>query len=120
MGFAINLRSDLRRMSDTELTALLARCWERHDAAKALASSFKLIASYRGFIRHPTAYPLISVLRVGSAFTWSMGLAVGFGFEGAISPPYRAIMKMHLALCDIADINDELARRNGRRTPGGV
>jgi len=111
MSFAINLRSDLRRMSDAELAALLARCWERHDAAQALASPFALSASSRGFIRHPAAYPLISVLRVSLGITWSMGLAFGFGLESLLFPSYRALMNMHLSLCDIADINDELERR---------
>jgi hypothetical protein len=115
MGFGINLRSDLRRMTDVELAALLARCWERRDTACSRVPQFTLAASYRGLIRHPTAYPFISVLRTGYGITWSIGVAFFYSLESVISPCTRAIMNMHLALCDIADINDELRRRKAKR-----
>ena len=111
MSFGINLRFDLKKLSDAQLANLLEQAWQRHDAAKARQSLWDLQYSSRGFIRHPLAYPFISVLRYGTGFLFTMGLAISYSLDSLISPSSRAVMQMHLALCDIADVMDELGRR---------
>jgi hypothetical protein len=62
--------------------------------------------SARGLIRHPLAYPFISVFAVKGPFpTFWFGPAIGLFFT-----PVR---KMHLNLCEIRDIGDEIERRMG-------
>jgi hypothetical protein len=115
----LNLRSDLKRASDADFAALLDASWQRHDAAKDAVPSFqRLTASYRGPIRHPLAYPFISLLRFGAggALTLHIGLAFSHSIAGLFLPWERAVMQMHLALCDIADITDELKRRTLRKS----
>jgi hypothetical protein len=115
MDFGINLRFDLKALSDSQLAELLERSWQRHDAAKAGTASYRLLYSGRGPVRHPSAYPFISVLRYGSGLGWSMGPAISCCIAGLISSQLRAVMQMHLAMCDIADVTDELQRRLLRR-----
>ena len=115
MGFGINLRFDLKALSDTELAELLERSWQRHDAGNAGTASYKLLHSGRGPIRHSSAYPFVSMLRYGSGSGWRMGPAISCSMAGLMSSQLRAVMQMHLALCDIADVTDELQRRLLRR-----
>lgn len=111
MGLGINLRFDLMRLSDTQLAALLDECWQRYEAARESAAPLVVLSSGRGLIRHAWAYPFVSVLMYGRSFLWAFGLAVECSLAGLISARDRAIMQMHLALCDIADIEDEIRRR---------
>jgi hypothetical protein len=114
MGWGVNLRFDLKRLSDFQLAALLERSWQRFETAKSRAKSYTLRASARGPIRHSWAYPFISILNYGLA-SWDMTLAFHPSISALFSLEDRAIMNMHLALCDIADITDELQRRASRR-----
>jgi hypothetical protein len=81
------------------------------------ASPLTLEHSDRGPIRHPLAYRVISVMSDSRGFFFLDGLDFAFVYSAAafLSSRHRAIMHMHLSLCDIADINDEIARRVSRR-----
>ena len=52
----VNLRFDLKRLSDLQLAALLERSWQRFETAKSSAKSYTLRASARGPINHPWAF----------------------------------------------------------------
>jgi len=116
MRFGVNLRFDLKRLSDAQLAALLESAWERYETARTMARPYRLRSSARGPIHHPLAYPFLSILsysvRPGS---WSVEPAFLCSIGGLISSRTRAMMHMHLALCDIADVTDELRRRGTRR-----
>jgi hypothetical protein len=116
MSLGLNLRFDLRKQSDAHLAALLQRCWERYQAGEQAAAPVSLKTSWRGPIRHPLAYPFISFLTFGYGIGMRGGLAVSLSLGGAIDRRLGAVINMHLALCDIADINDELNRRKRRVT----
>jgi hypothetical protein len=109
MSWGVNLRFDLKRLNDQQLAALLENSWQRFETAKSSAKSYTLRASARGPIRHPWAYPFISILNYGLA--WDMTLAFNVSIAALFSRENSAIMNMHLALCDIADIMDEIRRR---------
>jgi hypothetical protein len=115
----VNLRFDLKRLSDLQLAALLERSWQRFETAESRAKSYTLRASARGPINHPWAYPFISILNYGLA-PWNMTLAFNLSIAALFSVENRAIMHMHLALCDIADVTDELQRRALRRRRLGL
>jgi hypothetical protein len=103
---SINLRGDLAKLSDEELAARLTSAWERHQAAEHTAAGTKIWYSRRGPIRHPWAYYFLSVLGVSGRGGMSLGLG-----------PFirRGYMGMHLALCEIRDIEDEIQRRVERK-----
>jgi hypothetical protein len=111
MRFGLDLRFDLKRLSEAQLGALLDDCWCRYEAAKSRAVH-PLYYSARGPVRHRWAYAFSSLLRYGSAWP---GPAVCVSVESLISRESQAVLHMHLALCDIADISDELQRRVARR-----
>src|SRR5262245_30340616 len=104
MSLSINLRGDLAKLSDEELAARLAAAWERHRAAEnSTPGDFNIWYSQRGPIKHPWAYRLFSVMGVSSRW-WFISLRVGPGVG-------HGPMGMHLALCEILDIHDEIQRR---------
>jgi hypothetical protein len=112
MDLSINLRDDLAKLSDEELVARLDAAWERHRAAEnSTPSDFKLWYSQRGPIRHPWGHYLFSVMGVSSRW-WFMSLRLGPVIGPVIG---RGPMGMHLALCEIQDIQDEIQRRVDRK-----
>jgi hypothetical protein len=117
MGFGINLRLGLKWASDKRLAAKLEDAWHRFEAAKCIAAPLKLEHSDRGPIRHPLAYRFISVVSDSRGLFFLDGLDFAFVYSAAavLSSRHGAIMHMHLALCDLADIHDEIARRVSRR-----
>src|SRR5262249_46936785 len=109
MGLSINLRGDLAKLSNAELAARLDQAWQAHEAAKDRVPQFKIWCSRRGPIRHPWAYRMLSVVGVdGPGLTFYLGLG-----------PFLRLswMDVHLTLCEIRDLNDEIERR-ARRTTG--
>jgi hypothetical protein len=103
MRFTINLRGDLVKLSDAELAIRLEQAWQRYNAAREReAAATKLWYSRRGPLRHPWAYRLLSVVGV------SNGFGMYFGLGQLIR---RGYMDMHLTLCEIRDLNDEIGRR---------
>ena len=109
MGLSINLRRDLAKLSDGELAARLEHAWHAHQAAKDSVPQCNVWYSRRGPIRHPWAYRMVSVVDVSGP-----GLSFYFG-----SGPFLRMswMDVHLTLCEIRDLNDEIERR-ARRTTG--
>ena len=102
MGFAINLRGDLAKLSDAELAGRLEAAWKSHDEAAA-ASRVKLRYSRRGPLRHPWAYRFLSVVGLqGPGFSYYLGLSPFLRFDA---------VGQHLALCEVKDLTDEIERR---------
>jgi len=107
MGFSINLRGDLAKLSDAELATRLDEAWQTYTALQAKFPRRKLSYSERGLIRHPLAYRFLSVLGVSGP---------GYGYFGTapnvIGPKY---WHPHLILCDIRDLTDEAQHRIDKR-----
>jgi hypothetical protein len=108
---SINLRSDLASMSDAQLAERLEHTWQMHSQAEAEARPLTLAASFRGPVRHPLAYLFISWLGVRHGFAGSFGLSFSYSIQGLLSERQRALMRIHLSLCEACDIVDEIARR---------
>src|SRR5262245_20937060 len=98
MGFSINLRGDLAKLSDAELAARLDDAWQAYRNIEAKFPRVKLWCSYRGPVRHPWAYRFLSVLGISGS---------GFGYFGSapllVGPKYG---HPHLTLCEIRDLTD--------------
>jgi hypothetical protein len=103
-------------MSDAQLAKRLERIWQDYSQAEAEAWPYKLVASFRGPFRHPSAYPFFSWVGVGSALSFNFGPSFEFSIAGLLSKRSRALMRMHLTLCEARDITDEIKRRVGRST----
>ena len=109
MRFSINLRGDLAKLSDAKLLERLKMAWQAYEAAdeKLKGRKTSLWWSSRGLIRHPWAYRWLSWVGIsGPAFTFFVGWYP--------APPRDAVMAMHLAFCEIRDIQDEFERRRPR------
>lgn len=115
MRLSINLRFDLKRLTDAELSETLEFAWQRFELAKAAAAPYALSYSWRGPVRHRIAYPICSMLSSEAGFLPSFGLAVEWGIEAIFLRKTQAVLHMHLAICDISDISDEIRRRSAPR-----
>ena len=113
MKFAIDLRSDLRQLDDAELAARSEEGWAEYRETRGKVTIERLRWSSRGPIRHPFAYPVTSFLSYSGPFYWKGGLALGTSLMSLLpgGSRFRALMRMHLALCEIRDVMDEIERR---------
>jgi len=115
MALSINLRFDLKKLGDSQLADRLRRAVHDQESAAAAASPHRLKWSSRGLIRHPSAYPVLSVMRCSS---FDIGLAFGSWIGGEVLgiTAISRLLKLHLAICEVRDIMDELRRRGYRAT----
>jgi hypothetical protein len=99
-------------MSSAQLAERLEHTWKMHRRAEAEALPLELWGSFRGPVRQRSAYPFISWLgaRVGF-FLLSFGPSFFYSIEGLFSEKHRALMRVHLSLCEARDIIDEIKRR---------
>jgi hypothetical protein len=115
MPFSINLRGDLAKLSDAALVERVEKAWRDYEAADGKPRRGELVGSWNGPIRHPLAYRFMSMI------DWRLGLARRMApiaeFSIASLLGFRAPpeIDMHLALCEIRDLTDELERRVVRR-----
>ena len=115
-ALSLNLRHDLKMMSDAQLGERLERIWQDYSQAEAEAWPYKLLASFRGPFRHPSAYLFFSWVGVGTAAFFTFGPSFGFSIGGLLSKRFHTFMRMHLTFCEARDISDEMKRRVGRPT----
>jgi hypothetical protein len=118
MRFALNLRSDLTRLNDAEVADRLVATWRAYEVAEqdARFAWRELKYSTRGPIRHPWAYLFSSIMAIGDR--GGLGFWMGQPFFPSLlgDRRSRALVKMHLNLCEIRDIQDEIECRNVVRT----
>ena len=123
MRFSINLRGDLTKLSDSALA-------ERHEKfSQALDTAVneprwkntELTCSFRGPVRHPWAYPILSVVGYWGGGGGYVGPAYGLLIMNKIvgrSLPSADAMDMHLLRCELRDLQDEMQRRLSQRCTG--
>ena len=120
MAFALNLRFDLKGLSDEELVARLEAAFAEREAIRPLPFMWSSNDSSRGPIRHPAIYRLNHFLAESSSFE----IVLLFLLPFLISRRLRrwlldnAEARIYLLNCEILDLNDEVARRV--RAPRGV
>ena len=116
MRFSINLRGDLAKLSDAALVERVEKAWRDYEAAEGKPRRGELVGSWNGPIRHPLAYRFTSMIdyRRGRLNRY-MGTIAGFDLGTLLGFPSLPEIDMHLALCEIRDLTDELERRVGRR-----
>jgi hypothetical protein len=103
MGLSINLRGDLAKLSDAELASRLQQLWTACDEERDNPKYGAFWYSHRGPIRHPWAYRF---------FSFTMVPAFLFFFGNFVL--WDVTLQMHLKLCEIRDLTDEVQRRTGR------
>ena len=102
MACVLNLRGDLAKLSDAELAERLVSAWNSYDETDR-KSRFDLWYSRRGPIRHPLVYRLFSIAGVGRGLTMnSLGTGPFIRWDA---------YGMHLTICEIRDLQDEIERR---------
>lgn len=116
MRFSINLRGDLAKLSDAALVERIEQAWQTYEAADRKPRRGDLAGSWNGPIRHPLAYRFTSMIdwrlpwltrRLATIGDFSIASLLGLR-----APPE---IDMHLTLCEIRDLMDELERRVVRR-----
>jgi hypothetical protein len=104
---SLNLRFDLAKLSEPELMQRVDEAWRSYHAAEAQNHwGIELRNSWNGPIRHPLAYRFLSF------FERRYGGGMSITAPGLEWGP---TVDMHLALCEIRDLMDELQRRVARR-----
>jgi hypothetical protein len=111
MPLSLNLRHDLARMSDAQLAERLERIWQMYSQARAEASPYRLMASFRGPIRHPLVYPFLSWMAIRLGITFHFGPSFWLSIGSLLCKRGRTWMRMHLTLCEVRDITDEMKHR---------
>jgi hypothetical protein len=104
----LNLRFDLARLNEAELMQRVDAAWRSYHAAEARKwHGIELRNSWNGPIRHPIAYRFLSFLE---RRYWGGGSITTPGLR------WDPTVEMHLTLCEIRDLMDELERRVVRRS----
>ena len=126
MGYSINLRGDLAKLSDAQLAERLNEACHAYDTASQKPKETGLMWllfwwSRRGPIRHPRAYRFLAVFANSYANPPWLHLALAWvlsGKKAAWLVGGSRVWDTHLAVCEIRDIEDEIKRRlaNRRRT----
>jgi hypothetical protein len=120
VGFGINLRGDLTKLSDTELAEKFEKTSRALDVAvhDPRWNKVKLRWSFRGPFRHPWFYPITSIFG---------GSGPGFGILSTALGPFLStriggkraaltdLVDQHLLLCELRDLQDETERRMNQR-----
>jgi hypothetical protein len=116
MRFSINLRGDLAKLGDVELVERLEAAWQAYETApKPSWLDWKLLWRWRGPFRHPRFYRFLSVLsKTAPEGGWFAFLFAAWAFSSkGAEPPARndPAIDVHLILCEIRDLTDEMERR---------
>jgi hypothetical protein len=118
----INLRRDLKRLSDAELARRLDEAFQAFDEASKAMQPLRLLGSWRGPIAHPLAYKLISIVEMRRRYWlfWDIGIAFWLSFNNWLwrEEQLYQVMRAHLAKCEASDLLDEVSKRVALR--GGV
>ncbi len=115
---AVNLRSDLAQLSDDELAARLQNAWQAYDQADKGWGWSRPVMSGRGPVRHPRAYRFLAALSGATNGHW-IDLLLAAAFSGKATERFLRSadpgVDLHLTLCEIHDLTDELERRVAKR-----
>lgn len=112
MTLALNLRFDLARLTDAELAARCDAIWADMEALEHDRGALRASPRWRGPIRHPRAYLFFAMAGSGSASELDILLSAfvsGTALADVVSRLPR--IRLHLALCEMQDILDEMKSR---------
>src|SRR5258707_7369841 len=93
-ALSLNLRHDLKRMSDAQLAERLERIWQDYSQAAAGAWPYKLLASFRGPSRHSSAYLFFSWVGGRTATYFTFRPSLSFSIRCLLSKRYRTVIRM--------------------------
>jgi hypothetical protein len=120
-GIAVNLRSDLRRLSDAELAQRLQEAWHTYERAEKRPKWSTISLSARGPIRHPAAYRLVAALsNTGGSMVEVLVSILLMGKKTERFLRSDRASDIHLSLCEVKDITEEIERRVNVRKQGGA
>ena len=126
MGFSINLRSDLAKLSDADLAKRLEETWHSYEEAnkqglwRGWYFWMPLIYSFRGPLRHPRAYRFLAALQGSSGSSGWLDLLFAVALsdkraERFLKSAGGPIVQTHMSLCEIRGIIEEVERRVEQR-----
>lgn len=115
MALSVNLRADLAKLSDQELADRFERTSEALEQAKRNGPRWGSLGlfSFRGPLRHRRAYRFFSIL-TGSDGHIGLGAFIALVFSHKKYESYYNTPDypdLHLSMCEMKDIADELERR---------
>jgi hypothetical protein len=111
MGFSVNLRGDLAKLSDVELTERLDAACQTYDAAKKPWLRWGPL--WRGPVRHPRPYRFLMALGNATGGGW-LDLVFAAVFSGKKTERLLRndpAIDVHLTVCEIRDLTEEMERR---------
>lgn len=112
MTLALNLRFDLARLSDAELAKRCDAIWADVEELERDGGPIRTSPRWRGPVRHPRAYLFWAMVRQSSAAELEILLsafAANTSLADVVSRMPR--IRLHLALCEMQDILDEMKSR---------
>ena len=113
MAFAINLRFDLKRLSDDELAKRLEHAFVEREAIRPGVFGAWNNDSHRGPIRHPAVYAFLYLLYGVTDFHFFVFFLVPFLLSRRVRKWLldSTDARIYLLNCEILDLHDEVARR---------
>lgn len=112
MALALNLRSDLARLTDAELAKRCDAIWADVEELERERGPLRASPRWRGPLRHPRAYLFWAMVRAGSASELDILLSA-FAANTSLADVVSRLprIRLHLALCEMQDILDEMKSR---------
>ena len=101
MAWGVNLRSDLAKLSDSELAEELDRLLEYHSSRFGSAPA---VGSLRGLFRYGFAWPLFGRGPLHARWAYRFWIGYYWPFRGPLGTQY-------LVECEMKDLRDEMQRR---------
>ncbi|MCL8384952.1 MULTISPECIES: hypothetical protein [Xanthobacter] len=112
MTLALNLRFDLARLTDAELAQRCDAIWADVDQMQDDRGTIRTSPRWRGPVRHPRAYLFWAMVRGSSAEELEILLSA-FAANTSLADVVSRLprIRLHLALCEMQDILDEMKSR---------
>ena len=112
MTLALNLRSDLARLTDAELAKRCDAVWAEMEELERDRGALRTSPRWRGPVRHPRAYLFWAMVRSSGAGELDILLSA-FAANTSLADVVSRLprIRLHLALCEMQDILDEMKSR---------
>lgn len=121
MAFSLNLRVDLARLTDAELKQRYGVLRGELHQLEKIQGPVQSMTRWRGPIRHPRAYVFWAMCGISGIRELDV-LVSAFAANMALTDvlAHAPGMRLHLILCELQDIQDEVQGRAGGRGRRGT
>jgi hypothetical protein len=120
MGLNINLRGDLAKLGDDELAERLKEAWRAYEEADGRFHWWQprwWLLGRRGPIRHPRAYQFLAALQAtdGGWLNTLFATVASHKDAAGFVRRFDRTAGMHVSICEIHDMIEEIERRLDKR-----